>query len=151
MACVEMHQRRVLRYDVLSLVRKVALDPTFQFESELEQLKLKKVKGSYIFGMTTKNETIEMEGIPFRYKVPKFYVSVRAAKMYDFLVFVKTANIKYIELYITRTRCSKKMYNHWDYPSLKIYANCKIYEPYYGYYCYIELDQEIKRTYSDFE
>lgn len=139
----------VKRWDIISLVRKVALNPLFDFEDELTGLNLKKIKESYVFGMTTKTGYIEMEGIFFHLKEPKFYISVKACKLRDFLIFVRTSHIKYIELYVSRSRCTKKMYNHWDFPSLKIYAKCKVFEPYFGYHCHLELDADIDTVYTE--
>lgn len=133
--------------DILNLVRKVALNPLIDLNEvfdELENLNLKNKRKAYVFCMTTTNNYIEMEGIPFQLKQPKFYVSVKVNKLKELLSFVYTSKIKYVELYLSRVSCSKKLYDHWDYPALKIYYKCKVHEPHFSYYCFLEFGSEIK-------
>ena len=114
----------------------------------MKNLNLEKVKQSFVFGVIMKNDHIEMEGIKMRLQYQKIYISVKGCHLYDFLVFVRISEIRYIELYVSRTHCSRKLYNHWDFSTLKIYSNCKIYQPYFGYYCYLEFDSDVEVLYK---
>lgn len=132
------------RWDVLALARRCALDSVFDYKEKLAELNLSKNKKSFVFGLTLQSEWIEMEGIQFRLKKKKFYVSVQACKISHFLDFIKTNKVVYIEVYCSRTLCSKKWFDHWDWPSLKFYPYCKKYNPLWGYYCYPAYDDVIK-------
>lgn len=132
------------RWDVLALARRCALDSVFDYKQQLEDLKLSKIKKSYVFGLTLESEYIEMEGINFLLKSKKFYISVQACKVSQLLDFIKTNKVVYIEVYCSRTLCSKKWFNHWDWTALKFYPYCKKYNPVWGYYCYPEYDSLIK-------
>lgn len=56
----------------------------------------------------------------------------------DFLDFIKCNKLDYVELFVSRTLCSGKWFNHWDLPTLKFYPYCKKFKPVLKYYCFPE-------------
>lgn len=132
------------RWDVLVLASQCALNSKLDYKEKLKELNISKNKKSFVFGLALESQYIEMEGIEFRLKKKKFYISVQACKFSQFLDFIQRNKVVYIEIYCSKTLCSKKWYNHWDYKALKLYPYCKKYSPLWGYYCFPEYDNEIK-------
>ena len=75
-----------------------------------------------------------------------FYIVVNACKLYEFLEFVRLNQLQYVELFVSKTVCSKKWFNHWDFQSLKFYPYCKKIEPIYRYSCFPEYDSYVKNN-----
>ena len=132
------------RFDILALASRCVLEPKFDYKEKLNELNISKNKKSFVFGLSLDSQWIEMEGIEFRLKKKKFYVSVQACKLSQFLDFIQHNKIVYIEIYCSKTLCTKKWFNHWDYKALKMYPYCKKYSPLWGYYCFPEYDNVIR-------
>lgn len=44
----------------------------------------------------------------------------------DFLNLIKENEIDSLQLLSNKTKCTRKIFDHWDYPRIKIYRYCKI-------------------------
>lgn len=134
-----------LCYEILSLVRDLTEDPLwFEFEEKLNALNLTKNKTVFVFQLTLPSQCLDMSGIMMQLKKNNFYVSVKACKLSEFFKFLRLTKVTYIEMYVSRTSCSRKWFDHWDYPSLKFYPYCKHSKEFWSYHFYPGSDNEIK-------
>ena len=132
--------------DILELVRKVCSDATFDYIEPYKQLNLDRIKKPIVFNIRIKDRMFEMGGMRSCFKKFDFFVVVKCNKLYEFLEFIKVNKIVYIELFISRAKCSKKWFNHWDLKSVRFYPYCKITQPVLSYYCYPDcIDNSVKK------
>lgn len=65
-----------------------------------------------------KTKKLVMSNFPVTLKKYQIYMSV--SKIDDFLKVIKENDISDIQLLDCKTKLSKKLFDHWDYPSIKI-------------------------------
>lgn len=133
--------------NILELVRRVTSDITLDYWEDLKNLNIEKNKKPLTFGVRLKSQWIQMGGIDMIVKKTKlkiFYIVVKACKLYEFLEFVRLNKLQYVEMYVSKTLCTKKWFNHWDFESLKFYPYCRKFEPIYRFDCFPEYDPNVK-------
>lgn len=129
---------------ILQLVRSVARKCTLDYEQELEDLNLKKQKRSVKFFVKLSSMYIKLSDFDVFLKKRELYVSVKVSKLSELLEFVRFNKIDYIAIINSEAKCVRKWFSYWDYPSLKMYTNCKNPQPLFGYCAWPDKDCEIE-------
>lgn len=102
-----------LRYDIINIL------------NDFEDLNLLKTK--LVCKIEFRNRTIVMSEFPFILKKKAVYLKIN--NIQDFLKIIKDNEIWHIELFDCKTLCTRKLFDHWDYPTIKLYDYCKCLEP----------------------
>lgn len=58
----------------------------------------------------------------------KATVFVSICNIEDIVKFIKENEIAELQLLDFKVKCTRKLFNHWDYPSIKIYKYCKCFD-----------------------
>lgn len=129
---------------ILQLVRSVAQKCTTDYKQDLEDLNLKKQKRSVKFFIKLASMCIKLSDFDVFLKKREFYVSVKVSKLSELLEFVRFNKIDYIAIINSKAKCQRKWCSYWDYPSLKMYTNCKTPQPLFAYCAWPDKDCEIE-------
>lgn len=102
-----------LRYDIINIL------------DDFQDLDLSKIK--LVCKVEFKKRTITMNDFPVILRKKVVYLKI--TNIQDFLKVVKDNEMWSLELFDCKTVCTRKIFNHWDYPSIKLYNSCKCIEP----------------------
>lgn len=121
--------------EVLEQIMITACDPTYYYKEPLHKLFITE-KMDLVFGITLNQETINMSNFNVNLKNKEFFIKIRALQIAQLFEFVRANSVCRISIIISNAQCRKKLFVHNDLPAVKIFQQCKMPDPQYGYYCY---------------